>query len=140
VLDGELVAFNDDGAPHWPLLCERVLHGNSSIPVTLVVFLLRVDGRDVMSNPWAARRVLLEELGVERRCVRLSEVFDDGGSLFHAVVEHGLEGIVSKKRTGIYRPGYRTGRRPRTRRTGAATRNSVEGHLRRTLELLETTR
>jgi len=28
VLDGELVAFNDNGAPHWPLLCERILHGN----------------------------------------------------------------------------------------------------------------
>ena len=26
VLDGELVAFNEHGAPHWPLLCERVLH------------------------------------------------------------------------------------------------------------------
>ena len=31
VLDGELVAFNDTGATHWPLLCERVLHGNRSI-------------------------------------------------------------------------------------------------------------
>lgn len=32
LLDGELVAFNEKGAPHWPLLCERVLHGNRSIP------------------------------------------------------------------------------------------------------------
>ena len=44
VLDGELVAFNDEGAPHWPLLCERVLHGNRSIPLTFIVFdLLAVD-------------------------------------------------------------------------------------------------
>jgi hypothetical protein len=28
VLDGELVAFNERGAPHWPLVCERVIHGN----------------------------------------------------------------------------------------------------------------
>lgn len=32
LLDGEPVAFNEKGAPHWPLLCERVLHGNRSIP------------------------------------------------------------------------------------------------------------
>ena len=27
--------------------------------------------------------------------------------LFGAVVQHGLEGVVAKKRNGIYRPGYR---------------------------------
>ena len=38
VLAGELVAFDDQGAPHWPLLCERVLHGNTTIAVTFVAF------------------------------------------------------------------------------------------------------
>ena len=43
VLDGELVAFNDAGAPHWPLAVERMLHGNTAIPLTFVAFdLLRV--------------------------------------------------------------------------------------------------
>ena len=27
--------------------------------------------------------------------------------MFDAVVEHGLEGIVAKRRKGVYRPGYR---------------------------------
>jgi bifunctional non-homologous end joining protein LigD len=108
VLDGELVAFNEERAPHWPLLCERVLQGNRSIPVTFVAFdVLRVDGHDVMCNPWSHRRALLEELGVERWCVRLADVFDDGEALFDAVVEHGLEGVVAKNRNGIYRPGRR---------------------------------
>lgn len=36
----------------WPLLCERVLHGNGSIPVTFVTFdVWRLDGHDVMCNP-----------------------------------------------------------------------------------------
>ena len=79
VLDGEIVALNDRGAPCWPRLCERVLHDNRSIPVTFVVFdVLRVDGHDVTRNPWSDRRALLEELGLSRECVRLSEVFDDG--------------------------------------------------------------
>ena len=108
VLDGELVAFNSDGAPHWPLLCERVLHGNRAIRLTFVAFdVLRVDGYEVMCNPWSERRSLLEDLGVTKWCVRLSDVFDDGDVLFGAVVEHGLEGIVAKRRNGIYRPAYR---------------------------------
>ena len=57
MLDGELVAFNEVGAPHWPLVCERVLHGNRKIAVTYVAFdVLRVDGHDVSCNPWADRR------------------------------------------------------------------------------------
>jgi bifunctional non-homologous end joining protein LigD len=108
VPDGELVAFNDAGAPHWPLVVERVLHGNAAIPVTFVAFdLLRVDGHDVTCNPWSQRRALLEDIWVERRCARLVDVFDDGYALFDAVVAHGLEGIVAKRRSGIYRPGYR---------------------------------
>ena len=108
VLDGELVAFNETGAPHWPLLCERVLHANQSIPVTFVAFdVLRVDGHDAMCNPWTQRRALLEGLRVERSCVRLADVFDDGHALFKSVVEHGLEGVVAKRRAGLYRPGYR---------------------------------
>ena len=108
VLDGELVAFKDEGAPHWPLLCERVLHGNVAIPAMYVVFdLLRVDGQDVTVNPWTQRRALLEGLWVERRCAQLADVFDDGHVLFDAVVEYGLEGIVAKRRNGIYRSGYR---------------------------------
>ena len=27
--------------------------------------------------------------------------------LFDAVVEHGPEGVVAKRRNGVYRPGYR---------------------------------
>jgi len=30
-----------------------------------------------------------------------------GTSLLDAVCEHGLEGVVAKRRAGIYRPGYR---------------------------------
>ena len=60
-----------------------------------------------MCNPWHERRALLDDLGVERPGVRLSDVFDNGQVLFDAVVEHGLEGVVAKRRNGIYRPGYR---------------------------------
>jgi ATP-dependent DNA ligase len=35
-------------------------------------------------------------------------VFDDGPALFDAVVSYGLEGIVAKRRAGVYRSGYRS--------------------------------
>ena len=108
VLDGELVAFNEAGAPHWPLVVERVLHGNTAIPLTFVAFdMLRVDGHDVTCNPWHQRRALLEGVWLDCGCARLAEVFDDGQALFDAVVSFGLEGIVAKRRAGIYRSGYR---------------------------------
>jgi ATP-dependent DNA ligase len=42
---------------------------------------------------------------------RLADVFDDGHVLYDAVVEHGLEGIVAKRRTGIYGRAIAAGRR-----------------------------
>jgi bifunctional non-homologous end joining protein LigD len=108
VLDGELVAFNEAGAPHWPVLCERVLHGNKAVAVTFVAFdVLRVDGYDLTGTPWSARRAVLEELGVETWCSWLADVFDDGHALYDAVCQLGLEGIVAKRTTATYRPGYR---------------------------------
>jgi bifunctional non-homologous end joining protein LigD len=91
LLDGELVAFNEVGAPHWRLVCDRVLHGNTSAPVTFVAFdILRVDGHDLTANPWVVRRAVRKELGIETWCSRMSDVFDDGAALFDAVVTHGL--------------------------------------------------
>jgi bifunctional non-homologous end joining protein LigD len=125
VLDGELVAFNEAGAPHWPLVVERVLHGNTAVPVTFVAFdLLRVDGHDVTCNPWGQRRTLLEGIWRECGCARLADVFDDGQTLFGAVVSYGLEEIVAKRRDGVYRSGQRDWMRSRTRVTGGGKRSS----------------
>ena len=108
VLDGELVAFNETGAPDWPLLCGRMLHGNPAIAVTFVAFdVLRVDGHDLTRSRWEQRRALLEELWEPAACAQISDVFDDGHVLFQAVCQHGLEGIVAKRRNGLYRAAHR---------------------------------
>ena len=44
---------------------------------------------------------------LDRGCARLADVFDDGEALFDAVVSYGLEGIVAKRRNGLYRSDYR---------------------------------
>jgi len=75
VLDGELVALNDAGAPHWPLLCDRVLHGDTSIAVVYFVFdIIRVDGHDLTRSTWKQRRAVLEQLVPRGGCTRLRRV------------------------------------------------------------------
>jgi bifunctional non-homologous end joining protein LigD len=108
VLDGEIIALNEAGVPHFPDICARVLHGDDSIPVVYVAFdVLRVDGHDLTCNAWSARRAFLEALELPAPVCLVPDAFDDGEALFHAVCHHGLEGVVAKRRSGKYRPGYR---------------------------------
>jgi bifunctional non-homologous end joining protein LigD len=73
------------------------LNYDLSVPVTFVAFdLLRVDGSDLTKRPFSERRALLQELVVSEPGWALSETFDDGGSLYTAVCNHGIEGIVAK--------------------------------------------
>jgi bifunctional non-homologous end joining protein LigD len=68
---------------------------------------LRVDGHDLTCNAWADRRAALEELELPSLLCLVGDAFDDGQALFEAVCDHGLEGVVAKRRRGIYRPGRR---------------------------------
>jgi bifunctional non-homologous end joining protein LigD len=107
VLDGELVAWRGS-EPYFPLVCRRVLNRDMSIPLTFVAFdLLRADGQDLTDRPYIERRARLEELGLHGPAWTTSETFDDGEALYAPVCEHGLEGVVAKKRSGRYRSGER---------------------------------
>lgn len=107
-LDGELVAYDADGRPDFHRLSARMLHGDTSIAVTYVVFdVLAVEGLATTSQPYADRRALLEALDLERLGVQLVATFDDGAALFDAIVELELEGVVAKRERDPYRPGER---------------------------------
>jgi bifunctional non-homologous end joining protein LigD len=109
LLDGELVAFDEDGLPSFPLLCERMLHRSSRpIPFAYMVFdVLSVDGESVMRHPFSVRRHLLDEYDVETPQCPVSRLHDDGELLFWAVCERGLEGVVAKRLSDPYKPGER---------------------------------
>ena len=108
VLDGELVAFNRHGDPHFPLLCRRMLNFDQTVPVRLMVFdVLRADGEDTARLSYAKRRALLEQLDLNGSHWSTPDVFDDGEALYEAVCERGLEGVVAKWRRASYRPGVR---------------------------------
>jgi bifunctional non-homologous end joining protein LigD len=108
LLDGELVTFNRRGEPYFPDLCRRILNGDRSVPIRLMIFdVLRIEGDSVIHQPHMDRRRLLERLQLDGDWWSTPIAFDDGKELYDAVCERGLEGVVAKWRKAPYRPGER---------------------------------
>ena len=116
LVDGEVIALNDQGLPDFRTLQDRMHVRKAStaarlaesVPAIYMVFdLLRLDGRDVTQQPLEERRTALAGLGLDGSW-QVPSSYDDGGMLFDATLQQGLEGIVSKRRTSTYRPGERS--------------------------------
>jgi len=104
VVDGEVCAVDEQGRSSFSLMQQ----GKGTL-VYYVFDLLELEGEPVIDRPLTERRALLEPL-LDRRnaIVRLSEEFDDGGALYEAAREQGLEGIIAKRASSPYKPGQRT--------------------------------
>jgi bifunctional non-homologous end joining protein LigD len=119
VLDGELVAFDDDGLPSFGRLQQRIHQTSDSVvrrrmkthPVTYVIFdLLHLDGEDLMAQPYTRRRELLEGLELDGESWQTpSYSSGHAAELLGASAERGLEGIVVKRLNSAYAPGKRNG-------------------------------
>jgi bifunctional non-homologous end joining protein LigD len=116
LLDGEIVVLSD-GIPSFAALADRI-HVREprraaalavKAPATLIVFdALRLYGVDLTERPWQERREALERLGPSGAQWQLSPVHEDVEALVAATIEHGLEGVVAKRRTSRYHPGARS--------------------------------
>lgn len=119
ILDGEIVAFDEQGRPSFERLQSRMhLTGEAAIerrakelPVTYVAFdLLWLDGHLTTGLPYRDRRRLLAELELDGPNWRTPAHHEgDGAALLEATREQGLEGIVAKRLDSIYEPGRRSG-------------------------------
>lgn len=106
VLDGEIIGLGADGKPSFGQLQQRHLR-----PVTVVymVFdLLALDGEDLTSLPWHARRARLEALDPTSASWQAPAAHPDPEALFAFTREQGLEGVVCKRRDSRYLPGIRS--------------------------------
>ena len=107
-LDGELIAFGDDGLPSFPRLSERMLHGHQGIGVVYAIFdVLQWDGLATLNWPYRQRRELLEDLDLRGSHWDTAVAFEDGERYSGACETPGLEGVVAKKLSHRYRPGER---------------------------------
>ena len=110
VIDGEIVAFDEEGRPSFHALQN---YGSSPAAVVYYVFDVMVcAGQDVRREPLQTRREWLEKkvLPTLAEPVRYSAPLDaDLPVLIQSVKAHGLEGLVAKRCTSIYEPGLRSG-------------------------------
>jgi bifunctional non-homologous end joining protein LigD len=120
VLDGEIVAFDDDGKPSFQRLGRRlharrpfeVRRAAAEVPVVYLAFdLLALGDHDLRALPLHERKRLLLELLPGRGLLRaLDHLEDDGRPLYELCQQQGLEGVVAKRADSVYRPGpKRTG-------------------------------
>ncbi len=112
VVDGEIVAFDESGRPSFSLLQRRTGFGGTGtgerVGVNLVVFDVLFHGSDVTGLPYEERRALLGRLGLASPIVVPEPTPTLGTSLFAAVQEQGIEGIVAKRLGSRYAPGRRS--------------------------------
>jgi bifunctional non-homologous end joining protein LigD len=118
VIDGEIVAFDEDGKNSFQTLQQRMNLQNereikrisAQIPVAYVAFdLLWLDGRDATSLPLEQRRELLELIvEPDHRLQVTTHVEGEGKELAATAKRLGLEGVMAKRTGSAYLPGRRT--------------------------------
>ncbi len=113
VLDGEVACLNpENGLIEFELIMERfmkkkpmaIMEAAVRQPVHFFVFdILRYKGEDLRGKPLMERKMLLEKvLSANNFMSPLMRVDDTGISLFEAIREKKLEGIVAKKKNSKY--------------------------------------
>ncbi|MGA7647897.1 MAG: non-homologous end-joining DNA ligase, partial [Terriglobales bacterium] len=112
ILDGEIVALDDEGRPSFSLMQQRTgfqagkrrLPRREGVPVIYYAFdLIYVDGFDLRRVALESRKQLLQERIENSGVLHFSDHYAEKGlQLLEAARQRGLEGIVAKKRSSAY--------------------------------------
>ncbi|WP_328512807.1 non-homologous end-joining DNA ligase (plasmid) [Streptomyces sp. NBC_00376] len=118
VLDGEIVALDDEGRSNFERLQSRMGLASAAkaarmaevVPVHLVLFdAVYLDGHDLTGLPYTERRTLLEDLGLDgKHWSTPAAVVGHGTQALEMTRTAGLEGVVAKRLTSVYEPGVRS--------------------------------
>jgi bifunctional non-homologous end joining protein LigD len=109
LLDGEVVALNENGTTNFQLL-QNSLSSHASDNLAYYVFdLLHLNGNDLMQLPLLRRKETLAEILKARSsssAIRYSEHWlGQGDRLYDEACRSGLEGVISKRADQPYRSG-----------------------------------
>src|SRR5688500_10217744 len=118
ILDGEIVALDENDRPSFPLLQNR-MHVNDpasirrlvdEVPVRYLVFdLLHLDGRSTIDSTYLNRRDMLEQLTLMGPSWQVPPAhIGEGAAMLDAARQTGLEGIVAKRIDSLYELGRRS--------------------------------
>ena len=110
IVDGEVVALDDQGRPSFSAL-QKFTYSVGSLHF-YAFDLLAFKGKDLRKLPLSQRRVLLEKHALQgmRDPVRLSHVFKASPKrLIEGAKRAGLEGIIAKRASSKYESGERSG-------------------------------
>jgi bifunctional non-homologous end joining protein LigD len=107
ILDGEIVALDEEGRPSFQLLQNR---GREQHPMQYMVFdVVYFDGQRLFKVPLEDRKRLLRDIVRDSGVLKYSDhVLGQGKAFFKAAQQKQLEGIVAKLRDSAYQPGVRS--------------------------------
>ncbi|WP_370691748.1 DNA ligase D [Bradyrhizobium sp.] len=110
LIDGEIVALDENGAPNFSTLQAAISDGKTDTLVFFAFDLLFVGGEDLRRLPLGERKERLKNLLEARKgkssLIRYVEHFESGGdAILQSACKLSLEGIVSKKLNAPYRSG-----------------------------------
>ncbi len=118
VIDGEIVACDENGVPDFQQIQARINLSRpkeieriaAEIPAYYYVFdLLYLDGYDLTKVPLAERKVLLARTIGQGDHIRIVDhVRDDGEMMHEAARGLGFEGVVAKRADSVYEPDTRS--------------------------------
>jgi bifunctional non-homologous end joining protein LigD len=119
ILDGEIVAFDEQGRPSFSRMQQRMHVTSESVirrrarevPVVYVIFdVLWLDGHSLTALPLGERRERLEALALTGPSWQTPpQLQGTGKELLAATAASGLEGLIAKRRDSCYEPGRRSG-------------------------------
>jgi bifunctional non-homologous end joining protein LigD len=107
VIDGEIVAIDTKGCPSFQALQNRASTGRDWQILYYAFDLLNLEGENYTHKPLQERKAKLREL-LEHSALRFNaELAGSADAVLKTVRTAGLEGIVAKQRTSVYRAGTR---------------------------------
>lgn len=119
ILDGEIVVLDEENKPSFSLLQHRmglvspaeIMEKARNFPVTYMIFdLLDLNGNAFLHSPYVERQKALSALELSGAYWQTPGYKTQNGKTFlEATKRLGLEGIIAKRLTSLYHPGYRTG-------------------------------
>jgi len=111
VVDGEVVAMDEDGRSSFQLLQRTELDGKDA-PLAFYVFdLLQLNGRSLINLPLSLRKdALMRIIPASGDVIRFSGALGtDATTLLPEIQRRSLEGLIGKQRDSVYEPGRRSG-------------------------------